>query len=585
MLFLLISAPILWILRFKDKTFGFVSVISAIIAGNALFAVFLQSLNQFKYPYLLSFHILVALITFIFNYKNLYDLFKKINLNALYKIPWFLLIAVFIIAFQFYSVHFNYTGKITTISEVKEVENFKSGHPYFSDEWISVALSEKSIETQGLPFVNVFNDSNFVNFLFVFHSLISGIDLILKLDLLSSFQAISIFFSLILILFTYVLLRSYKISLGVSLLFLFFISYLPNGSNLPLLWNLLPWNLGFIFFLAYLISVSKNQFKCAILFNLFSIIFYPPLVVLSLPSFIFSIFKIESKREKIKNLSIYLGLILLGLISSLIFISFANSLDLKRITEVLIQFSVRNLDTSTGDTPLFIVWRVIPWFIAPFAFWSLWKKRREFAYLSIPIFIGLFLWSIYSVNIKTFFIDYHRIVAITSILLLIISAFSVEDFKNYLFKKNRFLSNKTLSVIVTILFLISMFIGSFYFTQRENWMNFKLGKFYPSPPANNYLVEDDLKLFENIHEKRFLAVPWKGLVLSVVTDNIPVITKHSTLSINLVDYQKFMLANCVDKKEILKKFKVNYVYTPEIKCDGLKLVGKSSEGLHLYLVE
>ena len=68
------------------------------------------------------------------------------------------LVAIFIIIVSFicfYSVHYNYAGKVTTINEpFKEVKNMKYDYPYFSDEWSSVSLIQYSLDNHKLPLVN-----------------------------------------------------------------------------------------------------------------------------------------------------------------------------------------------------------------------------------------------------------------------------------------------------------------------------------------------------------------------------------------------------------------------------------------------
>ena len=129
------------------------------------------------------------------------------------------------------------------------------------------------------------------------------------------------------------------------------------------------------------------------------------------------------------------------------------------------------------------------------------------------------------------------------------------------------------------------FILSFSFTQRENWIHFKILKFTPAPPANNYLNSDDLRLFKDIDNQVFIAPHWKGLVLGVATNNIPVITKPSTITVNLLNFEDFMLGDCNEKRNLINKFKIKYLYIPETQCDGFEFMGKSAEGLHLYLVK
>lgn len=585
MTILLILIPLVWILRFKDYKFGFIAVLGGIVVTNTFLSIFLQIFGVFNFWFLLGLQIIFAVVTVILNHSIITKTFQNIKTIKIKSIPWLFIVAISIIALQFYFVHFDYTGKISTLNGIQSVENFKSGHPYFSDEWIAIGMSEQSIQNRGLPFTNIFNGNNFSNFLFVFHSMISGIDLILGLNLLTAYQTIAIFFALLLIISIYILLRELKVSVGISILTIFLVSYLPNSSNLPILWYLLPWNVGFLFFIIYLISIKKEYFKTSIIFNLFSIIFYPPIVLIALPSFLLSLFKISEKKKRIRGAVVYMGIIFVGLIVGGIFISFANKVSVTEIFRIISDFLARDLDSSLGHPPLFIVWRVIPWFLVPFVFWSLWKIRHKEAFISVPIFIGLVLWFLYSVKFQTIFMDYHRIVAVTAILLVVISAISLEEFKNYILIKIKRLDNDVVKYAFIFGILILFFILSFSFTKRENWMNFTTLGFMPAPPANNYLNKDDIELFKDIHNKRFLAVPWKGLILGVLTDNIPLVTKPSTLTVNVVRYEEFLAGDCQKKKELATKFKIDYVYTPQFSCDGFKFLGKSTENFHLYLVK
>jgi hypothetical protein len=584
MAFLLILTQLLWIFRFKDYKTGFIFVVSAIITTIAFSSIFLQIFGVFKFPYLFSIYLLIAAITLVLNHKVIKEFTEKRKISKVSLAPLFFIAALFVIGLQFYFVHFDYSGKISTYTGVFNVENFRSNQPYFSDEWIAVGMSEKVIETGKLPFINIFNGNYFQNFLFVFHSLISGIDLLLDLNLLVSYQAVSIAFSLILLSFIYVLLRGYKISPGISVFIIFLISYLPNSSNLPLLWNLLPWNVGFLFFIAYLVSIQNKQFFIAIALNVLSIIFYPPIILLSIPSFIFAVIK-HNRVDWLKIFSFYFGVILFGLVSAISFISFVNGTSFTKVFTTIYDFIFRNLNSALGTPPLFIVWRVVPWFAVPFGFWALWKKRRVFPEITVPIFIGLILWFLYSGKFETFLMDYHRIVAVTSILILIISAFAIEDFKEFLTNKFHILSTKKIKLITMFLLITVFFALSFTFTQRENWINFRTLEYLPTPPANRYLHPDDLRLFKGIEKQVFLAPHWKGLVLGVATKNIPVITKPSTITVNLFRYEDFILGSCEVKKNFTYKFKIKYLYIPETNCAGFELMGKSAEGLHLYLVK
>ena len=103
-----------------------------------------------------------------------------------------------------------------------------------------------------------------------------------------------------------------------------------------------------------------------------------------------------------------------------------------------------------------------------------------------------------------------------------------------------------------------------------------------NPPINSYLTDDDLRIFVDISKKRFLSYPWKSLVLAVATDNIPLQTKDSTISVRELSYIDFQNANCDEKKNLAVKHRIDYVYGQKIDCKGFTLVSNSSEGLLLY---
>jgi hypothetical protein len=105
----------------------------------------------------------------------------------------------------------------------------------------------------------------------------------------------------------------------------------------------------------------------------------------------------------------------------------------------------------------------------------------------------------------------------------------------------------------------------------------------PAPPITRYLTEDDLRLFYPYKEKRFVAVPWKGLVVGVATQNFPLESKPSTLTNKVLRYQNFMKGDCVYKVVVARRNLVDLVYSSPFDCPKhFVKKGESAEGFVLY---
>src|SRR3989344_4780441 len=215
---------------------------------------------------------------------------------------------------------------------------------------------------------------------------------------------------------------------------------------------------------------------------------------------------------------------------------------------------------------------------------EIWKK----SWLMAPILIGLSYWMVYSFVFWRFIIEYQRAVVATSVLIVIFSGFGINHAVNYI-KKKGFVNDKVLnSVFVSILIIFLFF--SFFYTQRDNWNDLKLysngnkiGD--PAPPANNYLIEDDLRLFKNIKNSSFIAPAWKGLVIGTATRNYPLESKQSTITNAILKYNDFINSDCNSKIRLAKEYRIDYVYSSQFNCSGFNLIDKSKEGLFLYEVK
>ena len=406
------------------------------------------------------------------------------------------LLGIFIIIVSFiclYSVHYNYTGKVTTINEpFKEVKNMRYNYPYFSDEWSAVSMIQYSLDNHRLPLVNpLWYNSYFPNPAIAFHTTISLIMWTTNLEPLIHYNYLSIFFGILIILLIYTLLILNKINYLIAGVVSLSTLYLVNGANLPMLWNLTPLTFGIIFMLLSLIFQTLDKKKLFLLMSSLTVLFYFPLILIMLP-----IVLIYLKDEKRKIL-IYFGLVLAS--ASLIMLSFRGwQGDMIRFL-----FSrVFYLNFTMGAINRFPIWGIIPLIILPLSLIGFFKCKKCF---TIPAIIGLVFWIIYSQIAYRFLIGYARIVYVTSIFIILLAGFGL----NYLYNK---LNKKGVCSILFIIILLLFLVFSFSYTQRDNWV--KLGLYnnknlvaVPNSPVNNYLHEDDLRLFQGIEGKRFWSYP------------------------------------------------------------------------------
>src|SRR3989344_231165 len=110
-----------------------------------------------------------------------------------------------------------------------------------------------------------------------------------------------------------------------------------------------------------------------------------------------------------------------------------------------------------------------------------------------------------------FIIEYERVVFTTSILLVILAGFGLHYLLEDL-KESKFMKKHKLVKYIKIFILILFIVFAIFYTQRDAWAELKLYSVYsdssyrPASPANQYLHEDDLKLFKNISGKKFLSI-------------------------------------------------------------------------------
>jgi len=580
---ILVAFPFLLVFYFKNRLNGFVYILGASLGVHILVSFLTQFFHIFTYSIVVSIYLVIDLAILFFIKQKFSQISFKINLN------WLAIFGFLIIFFELWSVHFFYTGTISTINGYQEAVRSSYSYPYFSDEWVGASLSSYSINNNTLPLVNSLaldrKDNNFPNIFVSFFSLTSELFLIFNIIPLLGYAYFSIATGLVICLLIFILLKTSGVRSFPSLIATMSVPFILNGANLPGIWYLLPFIGGLILFLLSLIGFTTKNNNFAGLMAVLAILLYPPMVVFILPTYLIYLL-VESKLKqtvKIKKLLLSFGLIFLIFIA----IVFSQTSRTRELFDIAIS-SIWRLSLDDG-IPAYYFWRVIPLIVLPFSLVGLIKiiKQKKFIILT-PVIVGVCFWLFYSFSSYYIVIDYARVVIITSILLVMLSGLGLQELINKLLNKYPLLSNRKIILSVKVYFLFLFLVLSFFYTNYSGWEKITLkinGSNYslsPAAPANKYLTADDLELFREISHKRFLSPPWKGLVLGVATDNYPLNTKDSIVSTNFLYYNNFINETCENKASIAKKAHLAYVYSSEFNCDKFNLLGVSQENLYLY---
>ena len=588
---ILLALPFLAVNLFSDKKKGFIYVLFFSLLFQTALAITTQFFGVFYYNVVmcctLFADIIVLFVCFLIKIKNR----QKFVFNF-QKIDW-VVFAVIIISFlTLFQVHYNYTGKINLATDqvvsYHEVEHMKYVYPYFSDEWYAVSLIEGSINSHSLPIKNILtNNTPFLNLELFFHSFLAEIFVILNLNVLTQYTLVSNFINTLIIVLIYIFLRISKVSALASGVSSLLALYIACGANLPGLWHLIPFTLGIVIFLISACFMEFNDVKMAIASMLLASFFYPPLIpffAIAILGFLF--FKINLTKQNIFR--IVIGLILLFIFSVLGFYALSAS-PLQEMVNYIISRLFFTSFVAPSITQLYF-YRVIPLPVILFAIIGLYFIYKNKKWIFAELTLCAMMWLFYSLTVNRFFIEYERMVIFTSIIAVIISGFGLkfieDEIKKEFQKKGEdFLKITEISIIFIFLLLVP------YYTQGRNWGNFILVNpsnnviSYPKSPANNYLTEDDLRVFKDIKGKKFLSISWKGTVIGVATGNYPVVSKAGTISIGQeITIDDFLNSDCAGKTYIARLTKVEYVYMPAFECVEFQKIDESQEGLVLYKV-
>jgi hypothetical protein len=582
----LVIVPFVLLGLFLDKKRGFVSILFFLCLFFSVLFFLTQLLGIFTYWVVISLFALTDMAILYF-----YFFIKKKGLK-IPKIDWILVVVVLIAVGNLYQVHYNYTGKINLAVDTEvgyhEVKNMKYVYPYFSDEWYAVSLIKETINSQSLAFKNPLDNSFFLNLQVFFHSFVAGIILILGLDPLTQYVLVSLAFNVLIIVLVYIFLRIRNVPKLVSAISSLSILYITCGANLPGIWNFIPVHMGIIFSLFGFCFLALNSIFMVVLSLVLVFLFYPPISIFLGMGFIVYLFekfyKKDGKFLKIFSYSLIVSFVAIPLAYLILMVSPLAGFIEHLISRVFYSsFYGPNLTNIN-------FYNIIPLPIILFALFGMifvFKNKKWFFSIFL---LGLIFWIFYSFTTKRFLIEFERVVFITSIIIAIISGFGIEQFKNYLNQKYKNINYKVIKYVEVFVVLLFLLFIPFY-TQRENWKTITLINIYnraisyPKAPANNYLTEEDLKIFENIKNKRFLSLGWKGTVISTATDNYPIVAKEGTLSLGEeITVREFLDASCEIKKRIAEKRKIDYIYLHNFSCPGFKKIDESKEKLVLYEV-
>ena len=197
------------------------------------------------------------------------------------------------------------------------------------------------------------------------------------------------------------------------------------------------------------------------------------------------------------------------------------------------------------------------------------------------LILGIILWFFYLFSVFRIMIGFERVVYFTAILVALVSGFGIEEIKKH---------TPALKYIKTGALILFIILIPFY-TQGENWRKLILSNdkiqadSIPMSRANNYLTPEDLRIFKNLSQKKFLSIPWKGTVIGTATNNYPVLTKGGTITMsseNPAIYKQFMGESCEDKNRIAKEKNIDYIYSTPFSCPNFQEIDKSAEGFVLY---
>ncbi len=550
MYYLLFILPFLIIFNYKDKIDGFVKVLSIYTTYILSVTIFLQFYKIFNYRNLLiSISIFaIASISYFLTKK------KFFKFNYQYTTIVFFLISLF---FLF----------IPNFVDYKELYLY----PFYSDEWVNYGLSRYSVLNNNLPIFNYLdNGSYFINLLMPFNSFVSFFLLYFNSSVYT-YVILGKICNFFILLSMFILLRRSNLNREVSLISVIVLLFITNSSSVTGLWNFIPLNLSFLF----LVLSFVNNFN---LNSILSALFYPPMSIV----LIFNYFiKYRYKMYKyVFTIFILFMMIFLFKINDYLHSYIYKIFDLLiRPSSYLYEEKVNIFDML----PLISLPFILHGFYVNFYRKSNLNLRPVFYMI---IFTSIF-WIYYSFNSTIIIMDKVRFVTITSWLMIIPFSLSLDNIYKSLLSKFELNINPLYLHMIMIVFLVLSAKTYVYMNNKSNigFINFDNLLIKTRDPVYKYINQEDLRIFNQWVKPGsiFLSSPWKGLVIATLTDNIPLNSKSSYLSINKYSYDGFIDLNCINKDMVSTDLKLRYFYGPKFNCPRFRLIDSNyNNNMFLY---
>lgn len=569
---IILLIPFLYAIRFDNRMKGFLYMLTFFLAFHLATSIILQFFGVFNYTTVMIINVILCIFLLVDFFAIHVD---RVKININYKSVIVIAFILVIVLTQFYAVHYNYTGIITTTNDFYEpVSNLEYPYPYFSDEWCAVSFIDYSISSGNLPTVNpLWHNRSFINIELGFHSFLSNFFLILDLEPLTSYNIFSIIVSTTICLLAYAYLRVNRKNQIISAIACLSVPHIISSGNLSTVWVLISVTMGVLCLLLVFIFISmKQQPKMIFISSILSLIFYPPLIVILGP--VLLLYYYHFIKEHIKKTFTFFGII--GIATLLLYL-------LNPITFNYVLSKIFYPSFYGSFIPQLSIWLILPIPISVLSFVGIFRLFKEKQIeMVVAISIALIFWSVYAFVTWRFFIGNERIVFIASIFLTIASGFGI----HHLYRKTSKHIDKHIIKLVLVLVLVFFVFLVPSYTGGNNFQKLVATReggnvyFRPSSPANVFLKEDDLELFDGITGATFISSNyWKGLVIGVATNNFPTESKDSVITNAVLRYSDFRS----DKVNLTNEFDIDYVYTIEqINISGYKLIGTSSEGFNLY---